>query len=52
MMNDMLYSETCIARRNAAAHHGNDAVARPVPGNTGIGRIRGSETGTGGDSLS
>ena len=55
MMNDMLYSETYIARRNAAVHGitwGIDASARRVPGNAGIGRARGSEPGTGGDSLS
>jgi len=56
MINNMLYSETYIARRTAAFHgntrYGNGASARPVPGNAGIDRARGSDTGTGGDSLS
>jgi hypothetical protein len=56
MMNDMLYSKTYIARGIAAPHgnagYGTDACARPQPGNAGIGRSRGSDTGTGGDSLS
>jgi len=56
MMNNMLYSKPYIARGIAASHgnawYGTDAVTRPEPGNTGIGRNRGSDTGTGGDSLS
>ncbi len=47
----MMYTETYITRRRAA-FHGNDACAWVVPGNTGIGRSRGSDAGTGGDSLS
>lgn len=51
MINNIMYRETYITRRNAAIR-GNHAFVRPTPANTGIGRSRGSDTGTGGDSLS